>query len=64
MSVSFFEKALLRVALPIAALMALNVVGDSDFEAALASEAAYCNRLADGAHSDYLSIQEVCRERH
>ena len=45
-------------------LSALGAVSDSDFEDAKASEAAYCERLAAGAHSDYLDLKEVCRERY
>ncbi|MBP82229.1 MAG: hypothetical protein CMO61_00090 [Verrucomicrobiales bacterium] len=64
MSVAVFQKALLRLALPAAVLLAFAVAGDSDFEDAIASEAAYCDRLAGGEHADYLNIQEVCDARY
>ena len=35
-------------------------VSESDYQAAKASEKAYCERLADGAHSDYLQIRSAC----
>ena len=52
-----------------ASLMALTVAmlgmtGNADFADAMDSEAAYCARLADGSHSDYLNISEVCDERY
>jgi len=64
MNAVVFEKALLRFALPAALLLAFAVAGDSDFEDAIASEVAYCDRLADNEHADYLNIQEVCDARY
>ena len=49
-------------ALLFAALWA--TASDADYQDALASEAAYCARLSDGAHTDYLNIGEVCNDRH
>ena len=42
----------------------LGITGGGGYEEALASEAAYCQRVASGEHSDYLDISEVCRERY
>lgn len=42
----------------------LGVAGNADYEDAKASEAAYCERVADGSHSDYLNISEVCNGRN
>ena len=41
----------------------IGFVGEQDYQDALASEAAYCSRLADGAHTDYLKIEGVCNDR-
>lgn len=41
----------------------IGFVGEQDYQDALASEAAYCSRLADGDHADYLRISEVCSDR-
>lgn len=38
----------------------LGVAGEQDYQDALASEAAYCARVADKAHTDYLELGEVC----
>ena len=41
----------------------LGLAGEQDYQDALASESAYCSRLADGAHTDYLKIEGVCNDR-
>lgn len=41
----------------------LGFVGEQDYQDALASESAYCSRLADGLHADYLGIRELCNDR-
>jgi hypothetical protein len=57
-------KKLTAIALAALAITAMGVAGNADFEDAKASEAAYCERVASGAHSDYLNISEVCNDRH
>lgn len=48
-----------------ALFMALwGIASEADYQDALASEADYCARLADGAHSDYLELREVCDDRY
>ena len=42
----------------------LGTTGSADFEDAMASEEAYCERVSDGAHTDYLQLGGVCNERH
>lgn len=45
-------------------LALLGIAGANDFEDAKASEAAYCERVASGTHTDYLNISEVCNDRY
>ena len=52
------------IALIAIALALMGVAGANDYDDAMASEAAYCERVASGAHSDYLNISEVCNDRH
>lgn len=48
-----------------ALFMALwGIASEADYQDALASEADYCARLEDGAHSDYLELREVCDDRY
>lgn len=57
-------KILMALSMTALAIAGLGTAGTSDFEAAMAEEAAYCARVADGSHSDYLNISEVCNDRH
>ena len=45
------------------ALMALGTVSEADFADAKGSEAAYCERVIEGTHTDYLQLGGVCHER-
>lgn len=45
-------------------LALLGIAGANDFEDAKASEAAYCERVSSGTHTDYLNISEVCNDRY
>lgn len=45
-------------------LLLWAVASEGDFQDALISEADYCARLAQGEHSDYLNISEVCNDRY
>lgn len=42
----------------------IGVVADQDYTDAVAEESAYCARVADGTHTDYLRLQEVCSDRN
>lgn len=57
-------RTLIAIGLTALAVALMGMAGANDYEDALASEAAYCDRVAAGAHSDYLQISEVCDERH
>jgi len=45
------------------ALTALGTVSEADFADAKASEAAYCARVIEGTHTDYLQLGGVCHDR-
>ena len=49
-----------NISLALLAVAMWAFVSESDYQAAKASEKAYCERLADGAHSDYLQIRSAC----
>ena len=38
----------------------LGIAGEQDYQDALASQDAYCARVADKAHTDYLDLGDVC----
>ena len=57
-------KTLIGLGLTALTFALLGFTGTSDFEVAMVEEAAYCARVADGSHSDYLQISEVCHDRH
>lgn len=42
----------------------IGVVAEQDYADAVAEESAYCARVADGTHTDYLRLREVCSDRH
>lgn len=44
-------------------VIGLGFAGEADFADAKASEAAYCERVIDGTHSDYLQLGGVCHDR-
>jgi hypothetical protein len=48
------------VALAALIFVLLGFAGEQDYLDAKASEAAYCARVADKAHTDYLELGEVC----
>ncbi len=56
-------KILTGIGLTALALTALGTVSEADFADAKASEAAYCERVIEGAHSDYLQLGGVCDDR-
>jgi hypothetical protein len=45
-------------------LIALGAVGTFDHENALDEEAAYCDRLRNGVHTDYNRIKSTCVARY
>ncbi len=55
----------IRAATAAAALIAIvGISGSWDYEDALRSEAAYCERLALEIHADWLNIKETCNARY
>ena len=56
-------KTLSALGLTALVLTALVTVSDADFEDAKASEEAYCERVIEGTHTDYLQLGGVCHER-
>ena len=56
-------KTLSALALTTLAIAGLGTAGSADFADAKASEAAYCERVMDGTHTDYLQLGGVCRDR-
>lgn len=57
-------KTLSALALTTLAIAGLGTAGSADFADAKASEAAYCERVMDGTHTDYLQLGGVCRDRY
>ncbi len=56
-------KTLSALALTTLAIAGLGTAGTADFEDAKASEAAYCERVIEGTHTDYLQLGGVCYDR-
>lgn len=57
-------KTLIALTMTALAIAGLGTAGTADFEDAMASEAAYCARVSDGTHTDYLQLGGVCHDRH
>lgn len=56
-------KTLSALALTTLAIAGLGTAGSADFADAKASEAAYCERVIEGTHTDYLQLGGVCHDR-
>ena len=57
-------KTLITLTMTALAIAGLGTAGTADFEDAMASEAAYCERVLAGTHTDYLQLGGVCRDRY
>jgi hypothetical protein len=55
-------KTVAALAVTTLAIAGLGTAGSADFEDAKASEAAYCERVIEGTHTDYLQLGGVCHD--
>lgn len=56
-------KIVTGIGLTALALTAISSVSEGDYAEAKASEAAYCERVIEGTHTDYLQLGGVCHDR-